>query len=205
MDYTVYTRALGAVTATFPRASLQAAVAKYLKDLGQRSGIQARRMLIATAIDTLALSLTCVPGLVARAKLDGLRMAAMQGVKQSREVTSIIATYLLSDEVSLGHLTHVKNNAYILSRHPALSHASYNELEWAQGRTYKNLVRAHITMLKSFKTALLKARALAETCNAQPFKRFCEQAISLIIHMLEEPRLLTSVICQKHFEPILTP
>ena len=132
-------------------------------------------------------------------------MAAMQGLKQSREVTSIIATYLLSDEVSLGHLTHVKNNAYILSRHPALSHASYNELEWAQGRTYKNLVRAHITMLKSFKTALLKTRALAELCNAQLYERFCEQAISLITQTLEEPRLLTSVICQKHFEPILTP
>ena len=103
MDYTVYTRALGAVTATFPRASLQAAVAKYLKDLGQRSGIQARRMLIATAIDTLALSLTCLPSLIARVKLDSLRMIAVQGLKQSHDVTSNIATYLLSSEVGFGH------------------------------------------------------------------------------------------------------
>ena len=166
MDYTVYTRALGAVTATFPRASLQAAVAKYLKDLGQRSGIQARRMLIATAIDTLALSLTCLPSLIARVKLDSLRMIAVQALKQSHDVTSNIATYLLSSEVGFGHLTHVKKNAYILSRHPALARASGNELEWVQGRTYKNLVATHHKMLSSFQTPLHSAQARAELINA---------------------------------------
>ena len=152
MDYTVYTRALGAVTATFPRASLQAAVTKYLLD-----------------------------------------------------VTSNIATYLLSGEVGFGHLTHVKKNAYILSRHPALARASGNELEWVQGRTYKNLVQAHHVMLKSLQTGLHRAQGLAELCNAQPYKRLCQQLITLITRTLAEPRLLVSVICHKHFEPIVSP
>ena len=204
-DYSLYTRALDAASTKFPRASLRTSVKKHLEDLGSRSGVQARRMLIATAIETLALSLTRLPGLVARTKLDGLRMAAVQGLSQSRDVTSIIANYLLPGEVSLDHLTNVKKNAYILSRHPALSRASYNEFEWAQGRTYKHLVQAHNVMLKSFRTALGKARALAELCNAQPYKRLCEQCITLIIRTLEEPRLLASVLCHKHFEPILMP
>ena len=205
MDFSVYTRALDAACTIFPRVRLRTAVNKYLKDLGQRSGVQARRMLIATGIDTLALSLTCLPGLIARAKLDSLRMAAVQGLKQSRDVTSIIATYLLSGEVGTGHLTHVKKNAYILSRHPALSRASGNELEWVQGRTYKNLVQAHHVMLKSLQTGLHRAQGLAELCNAQPYKRLCQQLITLITRTLAEPRLLVSVICHKHFEPIVSP
>lgn len=161
-------------------------------------------MLIATAIDTLALSLTCLPSLTARVKLDSLRMIAVQGLRQSHAVTSNIATYLLSSEVGFGHLTHVKKNAYILSRHPALARASGNELEWVQGRTYKNLVQAHHVMLKSLQTFLHRAQGLAELCNAQ-YKRLCQQLITLITRTLAEPRLLVSVICHKHFEPIVSP
>ena len=205
MDYAVYTGSLGAVTATFPRASLQVAVTKYLRELGQRCGVQVRRMMIATAIDTLALSLTCLPGLVARVKFDSLRMIAVQELKQSHDITSSIATYLLSGEVGFGHLMHVKKNAYILSRHPALSRAGGCELEWTQARTYKNLVQAHHAMLKSFQAALHLAQARAKRINAQSYARLCEQAIMLITRTLEEPRLLVSVFCHKHFEPIVSP
>ena len=209
LDTFVYSKALDAASVTFPRADCKEAVKKHLNKMANSSSVQARRALIAQAMDALSLSLALLPALVARSKLDELRLGALRRLQQSfdvpHEVSSNIAGFLIAGVGGFRHLTYVKKNAYVLSRHPALQRVAGDEVEWLQAHTYKNLVAAHRAALNAFKNVMRRVAQLATDCHAAACSQDSQQTLTLIQCTLDEPRLKVPVFGHDNFDRILSP